>query len=145
MFRLLLFFHVTCVALWLGSIGAAYILHRKAATVGGKDSYPLALQTTRSIVRGIMNPCALVVLVTGVVMLMQMGLVGETKPFWLNFMERFGGVVVLLSVGWLTWQMRRLSSAPAEQNGTRFVGINRALTSVGAGIIVTLFVVLLRL
>ena len=142
MFRWLLFFHVTCVALWLGSIGAVYILHRKAMA-SGNDQHALAIQTSRSVIRGIMNPCSLVVLLTGITMLMQMGLVGREKAFWLAFMEQFGGLVILLSVGLLTWQMRRLTASGETQ--ASFGNMNRVLTLIGAGIVAVLLVVLLRL
>lgn len=142
MVRWLLFFHVTCVALWLGSISAVYILHRKAMAVGNAQ-HALAIETTRSVIRGIMNPCSIVVLITGITMLMQMGLVGRERPFWLAFMEQFGGLVILLSVGLLTWQMRRLAASAETQ--ASLGNINRVLTWIGAGIVAVLLVVLLRL
>ena len=105
----------------------------------------MAYDTTRSVIKGILNPSALLVLFTGIGMLMQMGLVGKAKPFWLTFMEQFGGMVALISAGVLTWQIRRLDRASsAEERARRWRVLNQTIAGVGAGVVVTIFVVASR-
>src|SRR5690606_39414302 len=69
-------------------------------------------------------PSALLVLLTGIGMLLQVGMLGKTKPFWLAFMEQFGGMVALISAGLLTWQLRRLDRS-ATRSAERRVGKER--------------------
>ncbi|HEY8497158.1 MAG TPA: hypothetical protein VIK98_09040, partial [Limnochordales bacterium] len=89
---------------------------------------------------------SLLVLFTGIFMLMQLGLVGQSKPFWLTFMEQFGGMVALISAGLLTWQLRRFdTAASAEERSRRWRALNRTIAWIAAGIAVTIFVVALRL
>lgn len=110
------------------------------------DGAAVAYDTTRSVVKGILNPAALLVLFTGIFMLMQLGLVGQSKPFWLTFMEQFGGLVALISAGLLTWQLRRFdTAASAEERSRRWRALNRTIAWIAAGIAVTIFVVALRL
>lgn len=59
MTRWLLFFHITSVALWLGGIAALYVPYQKAVRATTADEHALAYATTRSVVRGIINPSAL--------------------------------------------------------------------------------------
>lgn len=88
------------------------VLYRKSLRLAPGDGAAVAYDTTRSVVKGILNPTALLVLFTGIFMLMQLGLVGQSKPFWLTFMEQFGGMVALISAGLLTWQLRRFDRPP---------------------------------
>lgn len=147
--RWMLFVHVVSVAFWLGGAAALYVLYRKAMRLQAdnpSEALTIAHDTTRSVIRGILNPCALMVLLTGIGMLTQMGLVGQSKPFWLNFMEQFGGMVALISIALLTWFMRRLDRAPSpEERARHWRLLNQAILGVGAGVAVTIFVVVLRL
>src|SRR5690554_3829930 len=93
--RWMLFVHIASVAFWLGGTATLYVLYRKAKPLSLSDGLTVAHDTTRSVIKGILNPCALLVLLTGIGMLTQMGLVGQSKPFWLSFMEQFGGIVAL--------------------------------------------------
>lgn len=144
--RWMLFVHVLSVALWLGGTAALYVLYRKTMARSSSDGLAIAHDTARSMVKGILNPSALFVLLTGIGMLMQMGLVGQSKPFWLSFMEQFGGLVALISIALLTWQMRGLDRAPSsEERARRWRLLNRSIMGVGAGVALTIFVVLFRL
>lgn len=146
MTRLLLFVHILSVAFWLGGIVAMYVLYRKAAGESWDSGRQLAYDTTKSVIRGVLNPSALVVLATGIVMIMQLGLMGRSKPFWLAFLEQFGGMVALISVGLLTWQIRRIerSSSEVDRNqGWRL--LNQTMAWVGVGVAMTVFIVALRI
>lgn len=150
--RWLLFAHVTGVALWLGGVVALLVLQRKSkamvadADVMSADARQLLLGTIGAVVRWILTPSAALVLFTGPVMLMQMGLIGMSKPFWLDFMERFGGVVALVSMVLLTWQMRNAERATATVDQNRHLHrLSVTLTGVGVATLATVFVVVLRM
>lgn len=146
MTRWLLFLHISSVAFWLGGIAAMYVLYRKAAGKSWDNGQQLAYETTKSVVKGILNPSALLVLGTGIVMIMQLGLMGQSKPFWLGFMEQFGGMVALISAALLTWQIRgieRASSSSERNRGWR--RLNQTMAYVGVGVVVTIFIVALRI
>ncbi len=144
--RWLLFLHIVSVAFWLGGSATLYVLYRKSVHVASEDGAAVAYDTARSVIRGILNPAAILVLLTGIGMMMQLGLVGQSKPFWLDFMEQFGGTVALASAALLTWQMRRLSgAASATERARRWRTLNQTLAWIGAGVAVTILVVALRL
>lgn len=143
--RWMLFVHIAGVAFWLGGAAALYVLYLKSRRLSPAEGISVAYETTRSVVKGILNPSALLVLFTGIGMLMQMGMVGRTKPFWLTFMEQFGGMVAIISAIALTWQIRRLDRAPSdEERSRRWRVLNQTIAGVGAGVIITIFVVALR-
>lgn len=143
--RWMLFVHIASVAFWLGGAATLYVLYHKSMRLSPPDGISVAYDTTRSVIKGILNPSALLVLFTGIGMLMQMGLVGRAKPFWLTFMEQFGGMVALLSAGVLTWQIRRLDRASsAEERARRWRVLNQTIACVGAGVAITIFVVAMK-
>lgn len=145
MMRWMLFVHIMSVAFWLGGTAALYVLYRKALPLVASNGATVALDTTRSVIKGILNPSALMVLLTGIGMIMQLGLMGEAKPFWLTFMEQFGGMVALISIGLLTWQIRRLDRATSTEERVRLWNrLNLTIVGVGAGVALTIFVVALR-
>ena len=113
--RWMLFVHIASVAFWLGGAAALYVLYRKTLRLSPSDGAAVAYAAARSVIMGILNPSALLVLLTGIGMLMQMGLAGRAKPFWLAFMEQFGGMVALASAAALTWQVRRLDRAASDR------------------------------
>jgi hypothetical protein len=79
-------------------------------------------------------------------MLLQVGMLGKTKPFWLAFMEQFGGMVALISAGLLTWQLRRLDrSATDEERKSQWRALNLMIAGVGVAVTLTILVVALRL
>lgn len=146
MMRWLLFLHVAGVAFWLGGIAALYVLYRKAAVRSWERGQELAYETAKSVVKGILNPSALVVLGTGIVMIMQLGLMGRARPFWLSFMEQFGGMVAILSAALLTWQLRRVDRAGSEEErDRRWRQLHRTMAYIGAGVVATILVVILRI
>src|SRR5690606_28437044 len=143
--RWMLFLHIISVAFWLGGTATLYVLYRKSMRLAPAEGAAVAYDTARSVIRGILNPAAILVLLTGIGMLMQLGLVGQSKPFWLAFMEQFGGTVALVSAAVLTWQMRRFDAAASpEERARRWQALNQTVALVGAGVAVTILVVALR-
>jgi len=144
--RWMLFVHIASVAFWLGGAAALWVLYLKSKRPSAESGLSLAYDTTRSVVTGILNPSAVLVLLTGIGMMIQLGIMGRAKPFWLAFMEQFGGLVAIISAVTLTWQIRRLDKASSDQERTRLWRLlNRTIAGIGAGVIVTIFVVALRL
>lgn len=145
MIRALLFLHITGIALWLGSLVTLYILNRRRFAADNPEAIAVVYETTRSVVRGVINPSSLIVLLSGISMMMQLGMVGQPKLFWLAFMEQFGGMVALISLALLTWQMRKVDRASSEERVARLRRLNHTFLGVGAGVTATILVVALRL
>ncbi len=143
--RPLLFLHISSVALWLGSLVTLYILNRREIAPNNPEALSIVYGTTRSVVRKVINPSSLIVLLSGIGMMVQLGLVGQSKPFWLTFMEQFGGMVALISVALLTWQMRKVDRAAADERAALLKRLNRTMLGVGAGVLATILVVTFRL
>jgi len=143
--RWMLFVHIASVAFWLGGAVALYVLYHKSMRLASSEAGAVVYDTARSVILSILNPSALLVLFTGIGMMVQLGFIGKAKPFWLTFMEQFGGMVALLSAGVLTWQIRRFDRASsAEERIRRWRVLNQTIACVGAGVIVTIFVVAMR-
>ena len=145
MTRALLFLHVTSIAVWLGSLVTLYLLSRRALSPASPEALAVVYETTRTVVRRVINPSALAVLLTGIAMMVQLGMVGKQKVFWLAFMEQFGGMVALICVALLTWQVRKLERASPDERVARLRSLGRTFLGVGAGVAATIFVVTLRL
>lgn len=146
MFGWLLFFHIACVAFWLGAAATVFVLQRQARHTTESSVVHMTKNTMRSIVRGVVNPSALVVLATGIAMIVQMGLVGEAKPFWLSIMEHGGGLLVMISVLLTSWLLRNLTRS--SEDATRQVYMARlsnSLAGVSVGVLAVILVVALRI
>ncbi|EGL17835.1 MULTISPECIES: hypothetical protein [unclassified Paenibacillus] len=97
MFGWMLFLHITGLLGWLGAllgILVTMLLLRKQ--LGTPDANSLAGKTIRVFGR-IAHPSSILVLLSGVYLILQMGL-GSGKPFWLQVMEKGGGTIILLAV-----------------------------------------------
>lgn len=144
--RILLFLHVAGVALWLGAAWAAWSMVRRGAAANSPDARRLAAETVRSIIRGIINPSALLALFTGIGMMVHMGLMGPGKPFWLSFMEQAGGLTAMATVGFLTWQLRRVSKAETDAEAAEsMMKVRPTLSASGLAVLAVVLVVMLRL
>lgn len=142
----MLFLHIIGFTLWLGSIATIFVMYRKNKSVAGAGNFALTSTTIRSTVLGILNPSAVIVLLTGIGMMSAMGMVGRPKPFWLMFMEMFGGTVALLSVVLLTWQARRVARADSEEEGSRRLAtLVRTMMPIGGAVAATILIVALRI
>lgn len=145
MYRWLLFMHIASVAFWLGSMAAVFILQRKTKHSSESAAIALAQETARSVVRGVINPSSLVVLISGVMMIMQMGL-GGNKPLWLTVMEMGGGTLALVSIALLTWQMRKVTRAASENDlKVNLQRLTHSMGGIGLGVLAIIMVVALRI
>ncbi len=92
-----LFLHLTGVSIWAGSILAVlFILLMIKKHLGSKELSVIVKRIIR-IMHFLVHPSAVLVLVSGIFMIVTMG-IDQNKPFWLSFMEKFGGVVVMFTI-----------------------------------------------
>ncbi|MGX4585627.1 hypothetical protein [Paenibacillus chitinolyticus] len=97
MFGFMIFLHITGLLGWLGALLGIFVtmlLLRKQ--LGTSDANRLAGKTIRVFGR-IAHPSSILVLLSGVYLILQMG-IGTDKPLWLQVMEKGGGTIILLAV-----------------------------------------------
>jgi putative copper export protein len=108
MFKFWLFLHFTGISIWVGSLLAVtLILLTMKKYLGSKELSTIVKKITR-IVNILVHPSAFFVLVSGVFMIISMNYGDNPKPFYLNFMERFGGSTILFSIILISIFGRRL-------------------------------------
>ncbi len=96
MFKFWLFLHFTGLSIWLGSLlTITFILVMMKKHLGSKELSTIVKKITR-IGNILVHPSAFFVLLSGVFMIISMNL--GSKPFYLAFMERVGGVTVLFTI-----------------------------------------------
>ncbi|RKN85229.1 hypothetical protein [Paenibacillus ginsengarvi] len=97
MFSFWLFIHLAGLCIWLGSIVAvAFLLVAMKKQLHSADVSALVRRTVRTF-NMLTHPSAFLVLISGVLMIVEMGL-GSDKPFWMTYMERVGGMIILLFI-----------------------------------------------
>lgn len=98
MFQTMLFLHLAGLIIWFGSVMAIAVLIMVAKR--GVESTETK-QLLRKVIRTlgwVAHPTAIIVLVSGVFMIIEMNFGDTPKPLWLNYMERGGGVIILVSI-----------------------------------------------
>ncbi|WP_217557115.1 hypothetical protein [Paenibacillus sp. GbtcB18] len=140
MFGLMIFLHISGLLGWLGAllgILVTMLLLRKQ--LGTPDANSLAGKTIRVFGR-IAHPSSILVLLSGVYLILQMG-IGTEKPLWLQVMEKGGGTIILLAVIFTavlgSKMNKRLNSAGG--NSVRLIGY---LSTVGVFMFLIVSVVL---
>jgi putative copper export protein len=96
MYSTLFFLHISSLSIWLGGMVTLSMLLYVIRT-NEWLSVQSTVATCLKVVNRVLVPSAYVLLITGGVMMMQMGLKPGQKPFWLMFMEQTGGLVILAS------------------------------------------------
>ncbi|WP_062106894.1 hypothetical protein [Bacillus niameyensis] len=108
MFKFWLFLHFTGLSIWVGSlIAIALILVMMKKHLGSKELSTIVKKVTK-VSNLLVHPSAFFVLISGVFMIISMNFGDATKPFYLAFMERIGGVTVLFSIIAISLFGRRL-------------------------------------
>ena len=134
MYGLMFFIHLAGLAAWFGVtlMGVLMLLsiRRKLAE---SDMASVAQTIIRNMDR-VTHPSAFLVLASGVYMIMQFDRNG--MPLWLTFMERAGGMVILLFIIILSILGVRLKKKLAQSDGTA------AAKSIGAYVAWTLIFLL---
>lgn len=145
MFGFLLFLHLSGMAVWLGSlIAVGIMLIMLGRQLHSEESRVLV----RKIVKAfnlLTHPSSFIVLLSGGLMIMKMGL-GDDKPFWMVYMERGGGMIILLSIVVLSIlgrkMLKKLSAASTTGTAASTVSVPSAITSrFAASMFVTAFLV----
>ncbi|NOU97025.1 hypothetical protein GC093_27935 [Paenibacillus sp. LMG 31456] len=142
MFGTLLFLHLTGLIIWLGALFAIVVmLFMLRKQLGSQEPNKMAKRIIRSFSM-FAHPSAVIVLISGVIMIIQMGM-GSGKPIWLNVMEKGGGTIILLALiltGILGSKIKkRLSTAEQPQQ----VKLSGYLVSLSSMIVLALSVVLI--
>jgi len=96
MYGLLLFLHLGGLAVWLGSVVAsAFMLLAMQKNIQSADVAGIA-QKTIKVYNRITHPSAFLVLLSGILMLVDIGMdQHEFFDFWLLFMEQAGSLIIL--------------------------------------------------
>ncbi|MFD2168874.1 hypothetical protein [Tumebacillus lipolyticus] len=113
----LLFLHLTSLALWFGGLVMLSFLLVSIKQSAG-EAVKAQVSTYLKLANRLLHPSALLVLISGAIMIVQMGIERDMKPFWLTFMEQWGGTVVLFSTIALTWVGSRLKKRLTAAEGT---------------------------
>ncbi|GIP35186.1 hypothetical protein [Paenibacillus sp. J2TS4] len=97
MFGFLLFLHLAGLMIWLGALlGKVVTLGMLKKQLGSTEGNTLAQRSIRTFSL-FSHSSAVIVLITGVFLIVQMGL-GSDKPVWLEVMEKGGGTIILLAL-----------------------------------------------
>ncbi|MCY9589807.1 hypothetical protein PC41400_16440 [Paenibacillus chitinolyticus] len=140
MFGWMLFLHITGLLGWLGAllgILVTMLLLRKQ--LGTSDANSLAGKTIRVFGR-IAHPSSILVLLSGVYLILQMG-IGTDKPLWLQVMEKGGGTIILLAVIFTSVLGSKMNKRLNSSGGTS-VRLTGYLSTVGAFMFLIVSVVL---
>lgn len=130
MFETMLFVHLTGLAVWFGSMAAiGLMLLAFRRDLRSEEAKRMAGKMVKLFNR-LTHPSSFLVLVSGGLMIIDRW--GDTDhPFWLSFMERVGGTVVIVSIVALTIAGRRLAKRLGA--GGSGAGQGAATAAVGAG------------
>jgi len=146
MFGFMLFVHLTGLFVWLGALmGTLVMLGLLKNQLGSPDTNQLAQRLIR-IFSMLSHSGALLVLVSGIYMIVQMG-AGSDKPLWLEVMEKGGGTIVLLAIvltGILGNKVKKRLSGGAGQPA-KLSGYVAALSTFMVLIVSVVLVVSLRI
>lgn len=141
MYGYLLFAHLTGLMVWTGAILAVIVMLFMLKSQLGKPEANELAKRLISVFSRFAHPSAFVVLVSGVIMIVQLGM-GSGKPFWLDMMEKAGGTIILLFlivVGIMGGKMKKRLVA-ASGNA---VSISSYVTSLAVSLAAILAVVLI--
>lgn len=96
----------------------------------------------------VMQGAALAVLLSGIGMLVSMGMIGNSKPLWLKLMEDGGGLIALLFVILITWMMRILSKTSESERECKLKQLLNTFSKIAIAFILLIssivFIVCLR-
>jgi len=95
MYGFLLFSHLTSLMIWVGAIMAIVVMLLLMRKQLGQNGANALSKRIISVFNRFAHPAAFVVLVSGVIMIIRLGM-GSDKPFWLDIMEKGGGTIILL-------------------------------------------------
>ncbi|MBU9721271.1 MULTISPECIES: hypothetical protein [Bacillaceae] len=99
--------HMIGVILWIGSFVAfGYLLRSLVNSEKGMENYTFILNRIRLWVNAGILPSAVIVLITGTLMILQFN--RDSMPFYLMFMEQAGSIIILFTVIAMSIYSRKL-------------------------------------
>ncbi|TCP59558.1 hypothetical protein EV586_101787 [Tumebacillus sp. BK434] len=149
MYGSMFFLHITGLAVWLGSLVVLSFLLVMIKR-GAGETVKAQIIAYLKLTNGLSHPSALIVLISGAVMLQQLGIEHSDLPFWISFMEQGGTLMVLFSTIVLALVGRRLKkrllAADGAQAAVRTAGPYRTvLLLTVCGVLAVLGVVSLKI
>lgn len=123
MFGILLFFHLTSLAVWLGSMLISALLLKSFKNSDKANSSEFIKQLTKYISM-LTHPSSFLILVTGIWMLiLQAG--DDANQFWLQYMQGLGTLLVIGFIVMISIYSRKLSKGlTSPQKGSTTVGLS---------------------
>ncbi len=147
MFGFMLFLHLTGLFVWLGALlGTVIALGILKRTLGSVESN----QTARRMIRAfnlLAHPASVIVLGSGVYLIVQLGM-DDSRPLWLEIMEKGGGTIILAALV-VTGIMgsragKRLASGGSDAQSFKLKGYVAALSVFMILIVSVMLVVSIR-
>jgi uncharacterized membrane protein len=118
MYGFFTFLHIIGFIVWLGwLISSAVILPMLKDQLDTEIGQKLVRRVIR-ISNGMTALAAIGVLISGIYRVVQMNFGDATKPFWLNYMEMAGGMIVLVGIILLAVLGRRVTKPLSPKNAT---------------------------
>lgn len=158
MFESMLFIHLSGLAIWFGSIVAiGLMLFSFRRDIRSEEARNMVRKAVKLFNR-LTHPSSFLVLLSGGLMIMDRWK-DTNHPFWLSFMERVGGTVILLSIIVMTIVGRKLIKRLDAAGGVKPVSVGAGagaamvrlnsylstMTVAGLGVLAVIFVVSFRL
>lgn len=147
MYQWMLFIHLIGLAAWFGVTLMGMVLLLSIRGRLAESSLSSVGQTIVKNINRITHPAAFLVLASGFYMVMQWD--RDEMPFWLAFMERAGGMVIILFIIILSILGAKLKKKLALNDGkiaARSIGIYAVWTAIFLlGVLAVTLVVSLRL
>ncbi|MBN6189452.1 hypothetical protein JQN58_21595 [Aneurinibacillus sp. BA2021] len=115
------FLHIGSLAIWFGGLLSLAIVFKMLAKRGLSQETDGMVRSLIAIVNRLLNPSAFVVMVSGLAMMINLGLMGQDVPLWLRLMQDGGSLIVLLSIALITFYGNRFKKKLRNQAGTDHV------------------------
>jgi len=141
MFTTMLFFHLTGLSIWFGSLlSLAIITSLLKKHAGSKDIQNL-LRKIPGLFSRWLHPSSFIVLLSGVFMIISMNISESQKPLWLHFMEKGGTLTILLSIVVLSIISSKKIKKPLKAVNVDVAVVQRGLSTYLVGL--TIFIILI--
>jgi putative copper export protein len=126
-------FHITGIAVWIGSFIGFAVLMRSVASKGEihKTEAGIIRKIVRFVNTGVL-PASGIVLVSGVYMILQFN--RETLPLYLSLMEQAGSMAVLFTMLGVGLYSRRVTKKLEEDGAAAAAGTYSVLLMLSAGL-----------
>lgn len=125
----MLFLHITAIAVWLGSLlSLAVITMMSRSQADSGEVRSLVRRITGSFSRWI-HPTAIIVLVSGIILIANMNIPQDARPFWLNYMEMGGMTIIFLSMIVLGFISNRNVRKPLAASNAKTATIKKGMST----------------